>query len=122
LSPEKEHHDFPWFWSMFLPLPVTSPANAAPAPRLKATAAVVTAIPNRLMTLRVMRTPPPVEVGLATGVRRESGDRSLGRRAVELPRWLLPPLPSISMPNLSALLHRICLNAVPARNKMKRKD
>ena len=28
-----EHQDLPWFWSIFVPLPVTSPARAGPAPR-----------------------------------------------------------------------------------------
>ena len=30
-------------------------------------------------------TPPSAEVGLATGIRHESGDRTLGRRAVGPP-------------------------------------
>ena len=90
--PENEHHDRPWFWSMFLPLPVTSPAMTAPAPRLRTSTATEAATPKRPVNRRNMRHTSAAGVGLATGMRHARATGFDGRRAVEPPPTSLLPL------------------------------
>ena len=54
LCPENEHHDLPWLWSGFLPLPVTSPAMATLAVNPRTIAAAAMLRPNRAIRGRAI--------------------------------------------------------------------